>query len=65
MGKTSGMWCTCKGLLIMAAGVVLMLFGLGMVDSTTAHIFVGAALALTGLGALIHCVGMCPMCKAK
>jgi hypothetical protein len=54
---------TVSGLLVLVAGLVLLLASLRMLDSTTSTMIAGAALALYGLGAIVHTANMCPMCK--
>ncbi len=54
---------TVSGLLVLVAGIVLLLASLAMLDSKTSGLIAGAALALYGLGAIVHTANMCPMCK--
>ena len=60
MGKVCGSIC---GLLVLVAGVVMFMFGNAMLDPRLAFTVAGAALALYGLGFLVHALGLCPMCK--
>ncbi len=54
---------TVSGLLVLVAGAVLLLSSLAMLGQTTSMMIAGAALALYGIGALVHTANMCPMCK--
>ena len=65
MGSMSEKCKTVEGLLIGAAGVVFLLFGLGSLAGDTTHIVAGILLLLVGLGRLMHSSNMCPMCKPK
>jgi hypothetical protein len=51
------------GLLILIAGLLFLMLGLGMVESSTAYLIGGAAIALLGLARLADAAGLCPMCK--
>ncbi len=64
--------CMCKtcgvitGLLVLVAGVVMLLAGLGvapLAGSALSWEISGAALALVGLSLIVHTLKMCPMCK--
>ncbi len=64
--------CMCKtcgvitGLLVLVAGVVMLLAGLGvapLAGSALTWDVAGAALALVGISLIVHALKMCPMCK--
>ncbi len=69
-GKVCGP-CMCTlcgsimGILVLLAGLVFLLNGLGMVVTSAmlANEVGGALLLLYGLGMLVHALGLCPMCK--
>ena len=70
-GMCGGM-CMCKtcgaitGLLVLVAGAVMLLAGLGvapLAGSALAWEVAGAALVLVGLSVIVHSLKMCPMCK--
>ncbi len=63
--RCNGICCTLKGLLLLVAGAVLLLSGLGMLDGVLATLVAGASIALVGLAGLVHSVGACPLCKCK
>ncbi len=63
VGCMNTMCGTISSLLVMAAGVVLLLSALGNLDGTTAMLVAGAALALYGLGELVHVLSLCPLCR--
>ena len=54
---------TVSGLLVLVAGVVFLMASLAMLDSKTSGLIAGLALALYGLGAIVHTANLCPMCK--
>lgn len=56
---------TISGVLVLVAGAVMLLSSLAMLDGTMAMMVAGAALALYGLGGIVHAMNMCPLCKAK
>ena len=56
----------CKGVfgvLILVAGILLLLAGLGKMEEMPAHLWSGILFGITGLGMLLHAGGMCPKCK--
>lgn len=56
----------CKkvtGLLMLLAGLMFLLGGLGSLGSATANMAGGVLLLLYGLGSLVHSMGMCGMCN--
>jgi hypothetical protein len=69
MAKKSCGVCMCtlcstfSGVIVLAAGVALILSALSMLDSITAGLIAGAALAIYGLGFLAHAANACPLCK--
>lgn len=54
---------TVSGLLVLVAGAAMLLSALSTLNSATSMLIAGAALALYGLGAVVHTANMCPMCK--
>ncbi|MBI5047001.1 hypothetical protein HZC07_04715 [Candidatus Micrarchaeota archaeon] len=58
----------CKGImgvLVLAAGVLMLLGGLGSMSGTLVTVVPGALLALYGLGKLVHAGGMCGACAKE
>lgn len=52
-----------SGVLVLLAGLLLLLFGMGLMDASTSHIVGGAVLALYGIFILVHAANKCPLCK--
>ena len=65
-GCCGGMCGACGiigGLLVLVAGAALFMFGNAMLDPREAHMLGGGALALYGVGLLVHALRLCPLCK--
>jgi predicted cobalt transporter CbtA len=60
MDKTCGV---ITGLLVLVAGVLFLLSGIGQLAGATASLASGVLLALVGLSVIVHSMRMCPMCK--
>ncbi|MEK6861070.1 MAG: hypothetical protein AABY07_03800 [Nanoarchaeota archaeon] len=57
---------TCRGvcgLLVLVAGILLLLAGLGNMMMESAIKWAGILIGLYGLGLLAHGMNMCPKCK--
>ncbi|MEW6036264.1 MAG: hypothetical protein AB1529_06635 [Candidatus Micrarchaeota archaeon] len=51
------------GILVLVAGAALFMFGNANLDPRISHMAGGVALALYGVGLLVHALKLCPMCK--
>ena len=63
------MGSTCKlvsGLFVAVAGLMLLLYGLGILANVMlVHTVAGACILLNGLAIIVHKLGMCPNCTSK
>lgn len=58
--------CTnTTGMLLLAAGLAFLFFGLGYLDGKTAHLLSGVLISIAGLGLMYHGTGMCKGCNAE
>ncbi|MEW6722720.1 MAG: hypothetical protein AB1324_05650 [Candidatus Micrarchaeota archaeon] len=61
-----GMCAICgvvSGVLVLAAGAALFMFGNASLDPRVSHMVGGGALALYGIGLIVHALRLCPLCR--